>query len=248
MDCKNARLLLSFAHPAGELDTADRAALQQHLHECPCCGELAQSEDHFDKAIGKAMLAIEPPEGLRMRLLAKLDADRDSWYRRFGLRTAAAAAAILLVLLGGWLWVRSWRYSLDIAKVEKTVETRYQANFDRVDAWLKEVGGNHLSAPRRFNYANLQWYGQVNLEGYQVPALLFGRKDRGEGAAFAIVYVLGDDRFDLKSTEGKWRPISGVRARMHVLEDVNNPHVLYLIGYTGNQLEEFYKAEAAPLR
>src|SRR5947199_10073810 len=105
MDCKTARLLLDFDRPgAADLERADADALEGHLAGCPQCDALAHSERQLDATLGRAMRQVEVPDGLRAQLLARLEAERGAWYRRWyghGFRALAAAAAVLVLL-----WVR----------------------------------------------------------------------------------------------------------------------------------------------
>src|SRR5262245_13853267 len=98
MDCNTARLLLDFARP-GDLDAAEAGDLERHLADCPDCGPPARAGRALDRHLGRAVRRVEVPEGLRGRLLARLEADRGDLHRRWaghGLRAAAAAAAVLL--------------------------------------------------------------------------------------------------------------------------------------------------------
>src|SRR5690606_38408018 len=74
MECRTARLLLDLAHPpADPLDAADAGALEGHLACCPDCAALARGQGRFDDAVGLAMRRVAVPEGLRDRLLARLE-------------------------------------------------------------------------------------------------------------------------------------------------------------------------------
>ena len=66
MDCKTARLLLDFARPAvAELATDYVQALQRHLAGCSDCASLERADRTFDAQIGRAMVAVPVPAGLR---------------------------------------------------------------------------------------------------------------------------------------------------------------------------------------
>src|SRR6185437_4010371 len=89
MDCKTARLLLDFVRPqAPELPAEEDGVLQNHLDHCPDCHSLARGERQLDERLGKAMLQVEVPAGLREHLLARLEVERGDWYRRRFARAA----------------------------------------------------------------------------------------------------------------------------------------------------------------
>src|SRR5437879_2213818 len=104
MDCRTARLLLTFARPrAAELEAGAAEALTDHLAECAECGALARAEHQVDRLLGLAMRQVSTPLDLRQRLLTRLQVERRNWYQRLPRehpRIAAAVAAVLL-LAGG---------------------------------------------------------------------------------------------------------------------------------------------------
>src|SRR5262245_9514970 len=103
MDCRSARLLLHFQRPtAAELEPADAQALALHLGRCSACAALARGEDLFDKHLGRAMLNVPVPEGLKARLEERLKAERSDWYRRWAGYVVRGVAAAVILLLAGW--------------------------------------------------------------------------------------------------------------------------------------------------
>ena len=106
MDCKNARMLLEFEGPLrSELDPAEAAALHDHLEQCLACRELAEGERRLDAAMGRAMRDVPIPPALRTRLMTRLDAERDAFYKRFGMKVTAAAAVLAVLTI--WLAARA---------------------------------------------------------------------------------------------------------------------------------------------
>jgi hypothetical protein len=247
MDCKSARLLLEFDRPAaGELDAAEAVVLQQHLQSCPDCHEAAQAERRLDEAVGQAMRAVPIPDGLRMRLLGRLQVDRDRWYRRFGLRVAAAAAVFLL-LAGGVTWLGMNRPGkIDLPRAQANADERMAATRTRVDEWLKHVGGQNLEAPPNFEYALLESYALTNFEGFQdVPTLYF--RSSG-GRAFAKVFVLSGQRFDLSYIQGQADPsLKSGPVKVDVRTHPTNLEILYLVFYNSDNLTPFLAKEQGPL-
>src|SRR5438094_788506 len=99
MDCRTARLLLDFARPIpAELEADASRDLEHHLAGCADCDSLARAERRLDEPLGRAMRAVPLPLGLRDRLLARLDAERGAWQRRWMFRSLAAAAALALAV------------------------------------------------------------------------------------------------------------------------------------------------------
>ena len=98
MDCKHARLLLTFVRPgdSAELDAAEADELRRHLDTCAACGALAHDERRADDRIGRAMLDVTLPEGLRSRVLNRVNAEADAWLRRWVFRFASAAAVLVI--------------------------------------------------------------------------------------------------------------------------------------------------------
>jgi hypothetical protein len=251
MDCNNARLLLELARPVpGELDAAESAALHEHLDQCPDCGALANAERRFDQILGCAVRDVPVPDGLRTRLLTQLDRQRDAWYRRFLTRRVlpigAAAAAVLAVAFLGWQqFAERPRRVVDAEQLVAEVNARYHARRTDVDEWLRKFTGQEASAPRQFDYDKLDNYCITELENQRVPMLIFVRADT---AHMAWVYVLSDHRFDLEKLKLQKTQIpvaSGqpgpVRVSILPPENGSNQNVMYLVLYTGQELDPFFE-------
>src|SRR5437588_2897601 len=104
MDCNTARLLLAFSRPkTSELEACAVEALNDHLADCAECGPLARGEHQVERLVGLAMRQVPIPLDFRQRLLARLRAERRSWYKRLPQkhpRVAAGVAAVLLLAVG----------------------------------------------------------------------------------------------------------------------------------------------------
>jgi hypothetical protein len=197
MDCKAARLLLDFTRP-GELDPAEAGDLERHLADCPDCGPLARAERGLDRHLGRAVRRVEVPEGLRGRLLARLEADRGDLHRRWAghaLRAAAAVAAVLLIGLGvrEWAWAR--RPVPDAVAAWEEVKQRHIAppGRDAVGQSFESLGVR-TELPRGLNYALLAYHGVTEFQGERVPQLIF---IRDEPPCRAEVRILSDRQFNL---------------------------------------------------
>jgi hypothetical protein len=239
MDCKTARLFLYFDRPrAGELDRAEADALQAHLASCLDCAATARPEQALDVHLGRAMRAVEVPEGLRGRLLERLAAERDATYRRWighGLRVVAAAAALVLLTWGAvWWWYGHVKPGLDLADVfqQKNLKT---FDADAVRAGFARMGVK-TGVPANLNYSFLTEYGLSELPGHEgkvvVPQLIFNH-----GKRRAVVYIVSDRQFKLESLDGPHAvPADGYAYKLDVLPPFKSAGGRFacLIFYTGS--------------
>jgi hypothetical protein len=93
------------AYALGALE-ADAAEIDEHLRGCRECSELLATYLDAAAALGEAVPPVEPPAALRAAVLAHGDSSpravrRWEWTRRFAVRYAPLAAAVLLVLSAG---------------------------------------------------------------------------------------------------------------------------------------------------
>src|SRR5208282_301253 len=88
--------------------------------------------------------------------------------------------------------------------------------------------------PRQFNYSLLTYCEMVDFQGQRVPELLFV-----SGENRAHVYILTDKEFDLSALPPRPDPASGYD--LAVEHPDGNPHVAYLILYTGGSLDLFQR-------
>lgn len=196
MDCTNARLILNFLRP-GEIDDAERQALEAHLASCPDCAVAAQAEGRFDEVLGKAMAKVPVPAGLKGRILHKLT-DRRAW-RPW--RWAAAAAAVLVIAGGTAIY-----FALDRRPVFDPTE------LVAIQAWTPESVESHfenegltLVAPREFNYNLLDSCEVAVVKGRRVAKLSF-ISQREKRPNIAHVYVLSAREFRLPDEVPEFGP------------------------------------------
>jgi hypothetical protein len=242
MDCNTARLLLELSRPsAGELDAAEDDALQGHLRECPACGAAARAERQADERLAAAMRDVPIPDGLRDRLLTRLDQERRGWYRRWPLRhprAAAVAAALLAAVVGlGVYWANRPRPVIDVEVVLDQALAQRGATAEAVERWFRDRYGARMVAPPQFNYAFLDSY---DLNGERLPQLLFLR-----GGYRAYVRILPAGRFDLNASLRQSRAGSGGYT-VELLPHPSDPNALYLVEYTGGSLDWFLAPNAQP--
>jgi hypothetical protein len=237
MDCKTARLLfLHFQRPrAGELDDDEATALNNHLAGCLDCAGLARTEQAVDAHLGRAMRAVEVPDGLRTRLVEHLAAERDAyWSRQTGrcFRIGVPIAAVLLVAVGFLIW---WfghvRPGIDLADVfHKKNLTTFDQDAVR-DAFARL--GVKTEPPSFLNYTFLTSYGLSELpghEGKKVPQLVFSN-----GKRRAVVYIVSEQQFKLESLDAPHAvPDDGYTYKLDVRPDREGARRhAYLIFYTG---------------
>lgn len=228
MDCQHARLLLEFARPSTrELEPSEANQLQDHLRECSQCAHAAEMERHVDNTVGRAMRAVPVPLGLRERLLKRVSAERDAWYRKWLVRGVAVAAALILAVWLGHAWWSSRLPGVDWATVKNDQELRDAA---QVEDWyhLRRVS---MAAPPGFNYEFLNAYGISLFQGQHVPHLVFVAPERDRTpATITHVYVLSDRQFDLKVTE-RTMALKEVYLpdSVALIKHPEHPHFLFLV-------------------
>ncbi len=180
MDCNTARLLLDYAGPGShELDETEIRALEEHLTGCAECEQKAGSERRGDEAIGRAMRAVEVPDQLRTRILARLTEEGGRRRRRwpkYAVRSALAAAALLLLAFGLW--------RLSAAPVRFPAESIVRQANDWVIAPpdRKQVEeafraqGAYMIAPADLNYSYVRFMFLNSVEGRLTPTLFFNNQ------------------------------------------------------------------------
>src|SRR5260370_21903680 len=164
MDCRTARLLLDFARPRGPgRPPTDADALEAQLSGCADCDVLARAERAADERLAQAMRDVPVPDGLRDRIVARLQAERGDRHRRWlgwTVRGAAAAAAILLAVWLGFVWYRYRPRELDLWALHNEVSARYMSpSADKAVDWFKEDFNLKTVAPVNFNYRYLKDFG-----------------------------------------------------------------------------------------
>jgi hypothetical protein len=228
MDCKTARQFLEFARPpSAELDAVEAAALGEHLAGCPVCRSLAQAERRVDDVLGRAMRDVAVPGGLRERLTSRLRRRRRAQYAwRVGLSAAAA------VLVAATVWLGLNRPAPRPVPELDFYALNWQVGKPPgdVEDWYRTTHHLPVSVPRELDYNFLVFFGFSDFQGQQVPVLLFIR-----GADFARVYVLADRQFNLAGLD-EAKPVG---YPVELLRDSADPHVRYLVVYTGDDLQQF---------
>jgi hypothetical protein len=205
MDCKTARLLLAFARPqAGEIQEADAADLERHMANCPACAEAARFDRLLDQQLGRAVRAVEVPAGMQTAILSRLEKHAKTWQRWVKRAGQIAAAAVLLLAAGLLCWHILHRPPLDLVKVHEEHNSLAQSERPSpasLQAYYRKLGFA-VQPPDNFNYNLVIAFGVANLQGQQVPRLVFLRRGgpRGEDDPnHALVYLVSNRQFDLKA-------------------------------------------------
>jgi anti-sigma factor RsiW len=87
----------------GELDLLQNLEVEGHLQGCSACAQAKQAIGELRSAIKKVAAYHEAPPGLKARIHSAIHgAQRTTPGRTRLLRWSAAAAAILLAVIGGW--------------------------------------------------------------------------------------------------------------------------------------------------
>lgn len=240
MDCKTARLLIELERPwASELGSADVEALRSHLADCPDCAPL-RAEQRCDETMGRAIRAVAVPDGLRERILSRLN--RRPWHQRPAVRWSASAAAAVLLFSAGLAWWNH-RIAVDLEDRALTVNKTFQ-NAKEVDDWFAEQG-IATRAPRgqglSFDYNLLTFRDLVKpakFQGQTVPLLIFR-----QGAAEARVYILDAARFDMSILNGA--PSGSGRFTVIGLPS-DDERFGYIIEYSGGSLQTFFHVGGLP--
>jgi len=237
MDCFNARMLMQLSGPAlRELPRSERGPLDEHLASCSDCAGFAHNDRLVDQALGRAMRNVPIPAGLENRLRSSLK----SRYRRAGLWTWVSAAACLFLAVGTatWWWNRSPQ-DIRFEQFVSVIDSQTAAQPDDVEQWFQDEAGIAMTAPRQFNYKNLESYGVVFFQGQQVPRLVFFvGNEGGRPAALAHVYVLSWDQFHPPPFHDNRVPTITHTIETSVDE---NGKVTYLVVYTGSSLDPFLR-------
>ena len=239
MDCNTARLFIPFHRPGGrDIDGPEAADLDHHLAQCNECNTLSMTQDRLDESIGKAMRAVEVPRALRGQILERLAAQPIAFpngkprrWIAYSVRGLSAAAAVLLLAIGWFMFYNPIRRSLEAEEISASFNMSSRAQ-DESDAQFRQLGAR-AGAPSFVNYAFLIGSPslavlpgtQADKSPVKVPQLIFQRGDRN-----AVVYVVSRKAFRL---EEPTNPTDGYAYRLEVVQPEGSEFT-YLVLFTGN--------------
>jgi hypothetical protein len=235
-------LLLDFARPrCTELPADDAEALSAHLAGCVDCDAVASAERAMDARLGEAMRDVSIPDGLRGRIVARLESDRGQRRRRvagWAVRVSAAAAVILLIVFGVVFYANRAQ-KLDLwALHDKVLTDTWSAAAKKVEGRFKEEFDITTTAPTTFNYAYLTNIGIGSCQGRLVPALYFANKD-----TVAEVYVVTSRQFDMDALLKEPEQIDS--GGLHVEVRREDPDHAFIVIYRGDSLQPLLAQENA---
>jgi hypothetical protein len=253
MDCRTARLFLHFNRPGGsDLDGPEAEELSSHLSHCTECNALARADRRLDGHLGRAMRAVEVPQGLRREILHRLAAERGDWYRRWfarGGRILTGAAALLLIAWGAFaLWAPKKRL-LDAETFAYEFNVAPPRDVARVNALLANLGAKRC-APDFVNYSYLTGVPALaaapGYEKIKAPQLVFTRWETKDGrrqgqAETVVIFPIDTNEYELGELENSTH---GYKYRLEVYRRSPGARFAYLILYTG----ESWKWLEAPAR
>ena len=105
MDCREVEGLLS-EYACHALGQEEEALVEAHISSCPGCSALARQAEAATSALADAFPRIEPPSGLKARVLRQAQRERPlatrggwSWRGLFASPALAASAAAMVLLL-----------------------------------------------------------------------------------------------------------------------------------------------------
>jgi anti-sigma factor RsiW len=133
MSCGQAQWLHGYFD--GELDAARASDFEAHLEGCAACTQSLAVQKALRTALGAADLYLRAPAPLRSRVGAQVSTPRAGFASRGPFwRGLAAAASLVLVLVGGW---RTAVWRADIAERE--------VGRQALDAHLRSLQLSHLT-------------------------------------------------------------------------------------------------------
>lgn len=236
MDCIHARLVMVLhSRESQELDADARAALDRHLEVCADCLAWSHQESRVDDAIGAAVRNVPVPEALPSKILHQLE-QRRPW-RRGPWLSAAAAALLLSLSLGGYVWYGQ-KPEASLAMVEEQVVGLEISRAQQVEDYFADMG-MPIEVPAEFNFEYYENRTIDDVQGRKVPRIDFFCRHDGQGhGAFAYVYVFAKDRFQMDEVMAdapNFGPIVTSRHRIESRQFPEHPGYVYVIVYTGSQ-------------
>ena len=239
MECKTALQLASYLAPGkSELDAEHTAALESHVRACAECGRRIRFAQSFDQRVARTMKSLEVPAGLKARIVAGLTPARPAWYRRPAVHAWAAAAAIL-VAVGVLALGNGNRVALDIEAILLEENATAHDRLGVTQRWLAKQGVAFApEVPLDLNLVIA--YGISPIAGKSVPMLELCAINR-ERPAFARVYVVRSDEFDLRNFPAAAATTSVYGFRVEIIRDQHSPSKLayVVIIYNADSLEPF---------
>lgn len=243
MQCRDAHFYLRLRrHANDELGDDLISDLDRHLAGCPDCAIDSRNALIFDRAVASAMKSVVIPAGLRDKLLTQVMVHQGNRLRRSAYRMTALAASLLLVLGLGFGMFSASRPKLDTDALVRSQDEQIQNPEHAIKHWLT---AQHFpdQLPLPFNPDLLLLLGSERVQGRDVPVIVFGGAvERG----YAKVYLFrSTGEFNIDPKDLRDAQASNTRAIVKKLPQA--PGVVYVVVYTGHDLQPFLQAVQATL-
>jgi len=212
----------SFLYPYldGELDAPHSAEFERHLEGCAPCSHALEAQESLRSSIHGAQLREPLPTGFERKIRRQLDeASRPASLRRFAAwRLLAAAALVLLVIGGSWKFAQKQK-AHDNGDVSVTAADSAAAEL--VDAHIRALQPGHLTDVTSTDQHTVKpWFngrvafappvrdfaaqdfplvgGRLDVfQGRTVAALVYGRRKH-----FVSVFIWPDPALDAEQYAG----------------------------------------------
>ena len=141
MTCDDSRSFL-YAYLDGELDAPRSAEFERHLEGCASCSHVLEAQESLRSSMHGAEPREPLPAGFERKMRQELDeASPRASSRRFGAWRLLAAAALLLLVIGG-----SWKFAQRVRDTgDATVTAADSAAAELVDAHIRALQPGHLT-------------------------------------------------------------------------------------------------------
>jgi len=137
MTCGERRELLEL-YALGVLEPAERDDIDSHLHAgCPACAASLKRALATNAIMAASLPVVEPPKGLRKKVLASVGVEERSGWWRVVVWSSAMAASLVAVL---WLSVQDRRRAGELAQAKSELTRMTQiasqraASLERVES------------------------------------------------------------------------------------------------------------------
>lgn len=234
MDCTNAQTWLAFRKP-GELPPDELTALTAHLTTCPACASTVTVADHFDAVVGKAMVSVPVPAGLRDSLVKKaITRARVAMMRKLG-QAAGIAATVLIslgLIYGVFVTLRPTFHLDDLTMREDSVRDDPER---AVRDWLL-AEKLPTDLPLDFDFRNHVFHGKERVRDRDVPVIMFQIPRPGQRPDVAKLYLVRREQFNLGQLKDAQ---SSFFAGKVVRTSDAHPGVVYVVLYTSESLTPF---------
>lgn len=240
MDCHDAQFMLRIRGWGNNEGCPEEfKALDSHLLSCRDCATLAERILSQDRALARAMVAVNVPPGLEVQIREGI---RNTQRRKKQLRLAlglAWAASFLLILGLIWGISSASRPSLQLDALALGEDFRLDNPDAAAREWLHQ---QHLPErlPLAFNMALCITQGHRTVQGRRVPYLLFHDTRGSSMQRIAYVLFFRDGEFrNLRELQ----PVMSSYFQSRIFHDVDGHRGLTMVvlftGQTDDDLKPF---------